>query len=198
MQQVSDLEHQIILDLSAQTIRQLGDWVEFGCYRGDTSILLARQLADFQKQSGLPAPQLYLYDSFAGLPAKAPADQSSIGSNFTAGSLQTSKAALITRFKKANLPLPHIKKAWFSDLDPAHDLPPKISFAFLDGDYYDSIKTSLHLVYPLLAPYAIILIHDYHNEALPGVARATDEFLTLHPQFKLQIQASLAILRFSR
>ena len=133
----------------------------------------------------LSPKRLYLYDSFAGLPPKTQADQSSIGANFVEGSLKASKSALVTRFKRANLPLPKIKKAWFSDLTDV---------AFLDGDYYDSIKTSLALVVPRLSSDGVIIIHDYHNEALPGVAQATDEFLKTHPTFHLQVLASLAVL----
>ena len=198
MQQVSDSEHQIILELFQQSLIVLGDIVEFGCYKGDTSILLARQLNQFLKEHPSTASKtIYLYDSFAGLPVKTTEDTSSIGDNFSAGSLLASKADLIRRFKKANLPLPKIKKAWFADLDPATDLPSQISFAFLDGDYYASIKLSLKLVYPKLSSGAIVLVHDYRSEALPGVARAVDEFLSAHSDFKLHLRESLAVLHFT-
>ena len=194
MQQVSELEHQIIIEELQKTSSVSGDIVELGCYQGDTSILIAKFLARAEKEHAMLSPKrLYLYDSFAGLPPKTQADQSSIGANFVEGSLKASKSALVTRFKRANLPLPKIKKAWFSDLTDA-DLPAAISLAFLDGDYYNSIKTSLALVVPRLSSDGVIIIHDYHNEALPGVAQATDEFLKTHPTFHLQVLASLAVL----
>ena len=199
MQQVSDSEHQIILKLFQQSLTVPGDIVEFGCYKGDTSILLVRQLNQFLKEHPSAAGKtIYLYDSFAGLPAKTTEDSSSIGDNFSTGSLLASKAELVRRFKKANLSLPKIKKAWFADLDPTTDLPPQISFAFLDGDYYASIKLSLKLVYPKLSSGAIVLVHDYRSEALPGVARAVDEFLSVYSGFRLRLRESLAVLHFTK
>jgi hypothetical protein len=40
---------------------------------------------------------------------------------------------------------------------------------------------------------AIIVVDDYANEALPGVARAVDEWLRIHGG-KLRVEASLAII----
>jgi O-methyltransferase len=89
--------------------------------------------------------------------------------------------------------LPVIHKAWFRDLAPA-DIPPQICFAFLDGDFYESIRDSLRLVWPQLAPRAIVVVDDYQSEALSGAKRAVDEWLAHHPA-RLQVADSLAILR---
>ena len=168
--QVSESETQKILELARGQLNSDGDFVEFGCYAGDTSILLAEILRN-------SSHKLYLYDSFDGLPEKTAADQSEIGKDFQKGALFTTKTDLKKRFLRANLPVPIIKKAWFSDLNPVTDLPSKISFAFLDGDFYDSIKTSLTLVLPKMSANSVLLIHDYNNPALPGVAKAVHEAL---------------------
>ena len=68
-----------------------------------------------------------------------------------------------------------IKKGWFSELTDK-DLPEKIAFAFLDGDFYESIRDSLRLVAPRMAEGGIIVVHDYTNPALPGVKRAVEEY----------------------
>ena len=183
--QVSARESDIILDLARQTLTLDGDWVELGCYTGDTSIGLAKLLRDTDKQ-------LYLYDSFAGLPTKSQQDASTIGNTFKPGELLATKADLILRFKRAGLRVPRIKKAWFSDLTLA-DLPEQISFAFLDGDYYQSIKDSLKLVTPKLSKGSIVIIHDYSNPLLPGVAQAVDEWRRAHPS-DLQTRETLAII----
>ena len=57
------------------------------------------------------------------------------------------------------------------------DLPIQIAFAFIDGDFYQSIKVSLSIVERRMMPGGIIVIHDYNNPALPGVAKAVDEWL---------------------
>jgi O-methyltransferase len=82
-----------------------------------------------------------------------------------------------------------IYKGWFQDTLPSglHDL---ISFAYLDGDLYDSILMSLQYVYPKLAPGAVCLIDDYCDpqinpkgwNRLPGVKKACDEYLIDRPE----------------
>jgi O-methyltransferase len=168
--QITSREHDVILNMVRATADIDGDLVELGCYTGDTSIAIAKLLHQANSHK-----QLYLYDSFAGLPDKSQADQSVAGDNFQAGTLLASKSALVQRFRHANLPLPHIKKAWFSELATT-DLPIQISLAFLDGDYYESIRDSLRLVTPLMTAGSKLIIHDYTNPALPGVVRAVTEW----------------------
>lgn len=187
--QVTPEETQIILSFAEQCLAIEGDFVELGCYKGDTSVLLGRLL----QKSQAPG-KLWIYDSFAGLPAKTSEDASGAGQNFQAGELLVTKREVITKLKKSGLHNVIVKKAWFSDLTST-DLPPKIAFAFLDGDLYASIKTSLALVYPRLSQGGVILVHDYNNPELPGSARAVDEFLRQNSSFRLQVRAHLAILR---
>lgn len=168
-----------------------GDFVELGCYKGETSILLQRLLKDSGKFS---EKKLWLYDSFAGLPEKTSEDSSVAGEAFKAGELFVSKRDVVEKFHRANLPLPVIKKAFFENLDPEKDLPEKIAFAFLDGDLYGSIKTSFRLVLPKLSKDACLIVHDYNNPKLPGVSRAVEEFLRENPKFSLRNQFTLAIL----
>jgi O-methyltransferase len=162
-----------------------GDVVELGCYVGTTSLFLQRLLRNTQKT-------LHVYDSFAGLPPKVAADASPAGEQFKQGELTASKAQLIKYFKQAGLPLPVIHKCWFEELTVA-DTPEKISFAFLDGDFYTSILASLKVVWPKLTPGAVILIDDYHTEALPGVRQALKEWSRDH-SFTVRTEASLAII----
>ncbi|MBQ1372698.1 hypothetical protein IIY67_00555, partial [Candidatus Saccharibacteria bacterium] len=87
-----------------------------------------------------------------------------------------------------------IKQAWFDELDPASDLPAKICFALLDGDFYASIRASLALVAPKMVDGGVITVHDYRNPALPGSAKAVNEFLAQHPEFTLRIVSGLAVI----
>jgi O-methyltransferase len=186
--QVSESEVTIILRELERTItRQVsGDVVELGCYVGTTSVFLAKAIEKTNKK-------LYCYDSFEGLPEKSSADASPAGTQFKKGELLTTKKQFIQNLKKANVRMPIVKKAWFSDLTPK-DLPSKIAFAFLDGDYYQSIKDSLKLVWPKLVGGAVVVVDDYANEALPGAAVAVDEWLLAH-KARLSIEQSLAIVK---
>ena len=132
--QVSRTETDKILEVARDCLEVAGDFVELGCYKGDTSLLLADLLRGTGKL-------LYIYDSFEGLPEKRAEDESAVGENFKGGELYVTKRAVKERFLRANLPVPVIKKAWFNELTDA-DLPEKIAFAFLDGDFYEFSKTS--------------------------------------------------------
>lgn len=165
-----------------------GEVVELGCYKGATSLELMKII---DKQA--PYKKLYLYDSFEGLPHKTHQDISGVGEQFKTGELPASKKEVIRRFRQSGLPMPVIKKGWFSELEPS-DLPELISFVFLDGDFYASIMDSLTLVWPRLSEGAIVIIDDYQSEALPGVQKAVDEWLKTHPA-RILIEASLAVIK---
>ncbi len=187
--QIDARELRVILRSLAHVLQQNvpGDVVELGCYSGTTSLFLQRML-----QAQATPSQLHVYDSFAGLPAKTSPDNSPSGEQFKAGELAVSKAQFIKHFRQAGLPLPHIHKAWFADLTTA-DMPEHIAFAFLDGDFYESIRDSLRIITPHLAPGAMIVVDDYQAEALPGAARAVDEWLQGKP-YTMRSEASLAVI----
>ncbi len=166
--QVSEAETRKIIEIARECLLKEGDFVELGCYKGDTSLLLAEVLKGTNKK-------LWLYDSFEGLPKKSKEDDSEIGKDFQEGVLTVSKREVKQRFLKAGFKLPIIKKAWFSELGQ-EDLPEKIALAFLDGDLYQSIKDSLRLVADKMVKGGVIMIHDYNNPALPGVSQAVNEW----------------------
>jgi O-methyltransferase len=163
----------------------VGDVVEFGCFVGTTSVFLAKRLKTTEKA-------LFLYDSFEGLPPKSIEDESPAGYQFKAGELLATKKQLIHNLKQVHVPMPRIIKGWFHMLEKT-DVPNKICFAFLDGDYYHSIMDPLNLIWDHLTPGAIIVVDDYANEALPGAAKAVDEWLRTHKGV-LQVEHSLAII----
>lgn len=164
-----------------------GSVVELGCYAGTTSVFITRLLVIHKSTR-----EFHVYDSFEGLPEKRNEDASRAGDQFKTGELAVSKKLFVLNYKKAGLPLPRIHKGWFNELTGA-DVPREIAFAFLDGDYYESVLTSLRLIWPRLVPGARIVVDDYANEALPGAAKAVDEWLATHPA-KLSVEHSLAII----
>lgn len=185
--QVTEREITIILREFERVLSRSipGDVVELGCYVGTTSVFLAEKLAGSERK-------LWLYDSFDGLPEKTSEDRSPAGEQFKAGELHATRKQLEKNLRIYARTKIRIKKAWFSDLNE-QDVPDKIAFAFLDGDYYQSIMDSLQLVWPHLAPGATVVVDDYMNEALPGAAKAVDEWAR---QYGCQVSAeqSLAIL----
>lgn len=185
--QVDQNEIAIILKYLRQTISDniLGDVVEFGCYLGTTSVFIADLLKETNKM-------FYVYDSFEGLPEKTNKDISPLGEAFKTGELNASKKQFIINMQKAGVKVPIIKKAWFSDLVDS-DIPEKISFAFLDGDYYQSIKDSLKLIEHKMQKGSIIVVDDYSNSSLPGAAEAVDEWLS-DKSYRIKTEKSLGII----
>jgi O-methyltransferase len=157
-----------------------GDFVELGCNTGEWSVLIIKLLQEHGSHK-----KLSVYDSFEGLPKAAPID----GSIYKEGYCRTSEDVLRENFRMHKLPVPNIRKGWFQDTLP-EGLPERISFAYLDGDFHDSILTSLQYVYPRLSPGAVCLIDDYCDpqinprgwNRLPGVKKACDEYLANKPE----------------
>lgn len=146
-----------------------GDVVELGCYVGESSKYLRRTLNAYTSDK-----QLYVYDSFEGLP---PLHECEKDCGWRAGTLKTTKEVLIKNFIVNQLAPPIITKGWFKDITR---LPDKICFAFLDGDFYDSIFDSLQKVYSKMSEGGVILFHDYARADLPGVEKAVADFRSIN------------------
>lgn len=176
-----ELDNQLNRDTAAFAV------VEFGCYIGTTSLFIRRLLDAYQSPG-----EFHVYDSFDGLPDKTNHDLSPAGEQFKTGELAVGRKAFQMQFKKAGLRLPIVHKGWFDELTD-NAIPEHISFAYLDGDYYESIADSLRLITPRLLRSATVVVDDYVNEALPGAARAVDEWLQGRSA-RLRIESSLAII----
>lgn len=149
-----------------------GDMAEFGCYRGRTAAMLAH----------IVNKPLWLYDSFEGLPQRAPQDAGAF-ENFQPGGFfsNNSKDQLLEYFKYHGLREPIVYKGWFNTITP-DKLPERICFAHLDGDFYTSIRDSIRLAYPRLVPGAAMIVDDYGWNGLPGTQIALDEYMADKPE----------------
>lgn len=141
-----------------------GDVVEFGCYVGESAKKLRRMLNLHNSNKNL-----YVYDSFEGLP------EPKLYEFWKQGALKTNENILINNFINNNLTVPYIHKGWFKEI-PEDKIPQKICFAFLDGDLYDSIYDSLDKIYNKLSYGAVVCFHDYERGDCPGVKMAVDDF----------------------
>lgn len=185
--QITRDELRVILREAERALSVSGAYVEFGCYAGTTSLFLERLFVARRESR-----EFHVYDSFQGLPEKTEQDRSPSGEQFRAGELTVSKKEFIINFKRAGLKLPRVHKGWFDELQ-GEDVPSPIAFAFLDGDYYDSIRVPLELITPKLAAGAVIVIDDYANLALPGAARAADEWARQYG-YSVRSEQSLGII----
>ena len=99
-----------------------GDFVEFGCYVGESSKYLRKTLDETNSNK-----DLYVYDSFEGLP---PLSKHEEGMGWRPGTLNTTEDILIKNFRDNGLKPPYTCKGWFKDV-PDYRIPDKICFAFL-------------------------------------------------------------------
>ena len=195
--QVDRAELRVILAEFAQVLdaKIPGDVVEFGCYKGTTSLFLARILQRKKSEK-----RLFLYDSFAGLPEKSAADFSGVGTEFRARELATTKREISDLFARnfpAEFTRAHVKitKSWFAEIRD-EKLPDAIAFAFFDGDFYESIRDSFQKTATKFSAGATIVVDDYANEKLPGAARAVNEWCAKNRQkiAHFREEKSLAII----
>jgi len=164
-----------------------GDVIECGCFKGSTSLVLAKVLRESERDK-----QLHVYDSFEGLPPPTASDR---GTTIKESQARASVEDVLETFDGVEEP-PIIHAGWFSCTIPA-ELPERISFAFLDGDFYESIRVCMEGVFPRLARGGMMYVHDYDYPKLPGAKKAVDEFVQVTPNafFRASRYCSAVVIR---
>ncbi len=157
-----------LYQLTLKARRLPGAIVELGVFRGGSAKLIARLKGD---------KELYLFDTFEGMPSvRSDVDQHEPG-DFGDTSLEAVKAYL-TGFDNI---------FFYQGLFPESARPlvgksPQFCFVHLDADIYESTKAGLEFFYPRTVKGGMILSHDYRNLRCPGVKRAFDEFFADKPE----------------
>ena len=148
-----------------------GDFVECGVYRGGSAGVLG---AEAMKSRF--ARRIWLYDSFAGMPAASEQDDAlshEIRGQFV-GSVDDTKRIL------GRLGVPadryRIVVGFFADTLPTAERPP-IALLHIDCDFYDPVKLALETFYPVVQKGGYVVLNDYGY--FLGCRTATDEFLAL-------------------
>lgn len=147
-----------------QTPKLDGAMVEFGCNAGRTAALMA---------CVCPEKELWLYDSFQGLPKPTEKDSG----QFAEGIMKALTCEVERHFGDNRLKMPKIIQSWFKDLTPT-ELPEKIAFAHIDCDLYESTLDALCLVVPRMVKCGAIILDDYGWSVTPGVQAAMVDFFS--------------------
>lgn len=130
-----------------------GCFVEVGVYRGGSA-------ARLQDVAHLQQRELYLYDTFTGIPHKEAIDSHSIG-DF---------ADTDEEIVRALLPQAFIIKGLFPG--SAIDMP-RVAFAHLDCDQYQSVREAALYLMPLMVPGGVMWFDD--SPCLAGARLAVAE-----------------------
>jgi O-methyltransferase len=175
-----------VVYLRDDTGHSVGDYLEFGVYRGDSLLCMDR----IRRELGMSF-RLFGFDSFEGLPALEAGDED-LG--WPPGAYRSSYKRTQKRLEEAGLDREDavLVKGWYKEtLTPElvrrHNLV-KASTIMVDCDLYSSAQTALEFCAPLITDEAIVFFDDWDGGAGladrgEGEARAFAEFLQHHPEF---------------
>ncbi len=161
-----------------------GDFVECGVWRGGSSLLMAKMLAN----RGIQNRKLYLYDTFEGMSNPGCADVDLEGkkakdlmddsesdkeeSVWCLASLEdVQKNMSLSGVQAENLVY---QKGKVEDTIPAHIPEKEIALLRLDTDWYESTKHELEHLYPKLSKGGVMILDDYGH--WQGCRKAVDEY----------------------
>ena len=158
-----------------------GAIVECGVWRGGSMMAAALTLL----RLGVTDRELYLYDTFSGMPPPSEVDTTRSGVRaadllaqededshiWAIASLpDVSAAVLSVGYPEQQI---HFVEGLVEETLPA-EAPEEIALLRLDTDWYSSTKHELEQLYPRLAPGGVLILDDYGH--WQGARRAVDEY----------------------
>lgn len=165
-----------------------GAMVECGVWKGGSMLAIAKTLLDL----GRPDVDLYLFDTFEGMPP--PMEKDVLWTGDTAEALLAREQNQDTSMIWARASLGQVQEALETVPFPVSKLhfvegrieetipdkaPKEISLLRLDTDWYESTKHELTHLYPRLVRGGILMIDDYGWWR--GAQEATDEYFDNNP-----------------
>jgi O-methyltransferase len=165
-----------------------GAIVECGVWRGGSMMAAARTLLQLDRRD----VDLYLFDTFEGMPAPTEKDVRWTGES--AARLLASEQGKAAEQLWARASLDDVRKAFAEVGYPQSKIhfirglvqetlpkqaPDRVSILRLDTDWYESSRHELVHLYPRLVPGGILILDDY--AWWNGVRTAVDEYFEEHP-----------------
>jgi hypothetical protein len=162
-----------------------GAIVECGVWRGGSMMAAALTLL----RLGITDRELYLYDTFAGMPPPSEVDTTRSGERaadllaqededshiWAIASLSDVRAAVLSvDYPEQRI---HFVEGLVEETLPA-TAPEEIALLRLDTDWYQSTKHELEQLYPRLAPGGVLILDDYGH--WQGARRAVVEYFAEH------------------
>ena len=165
-----------------------GDFVECGVAKGGSMMAIAYTLLEL----GITDRDLYLYDTFEGMPEPDDCDRGRFGEpayrswrkrRDTAGHStwinhgvdEVRRNLSLTGYPEHRM---HFIKGKVEDTLPTAAPPSAIALLRLDTDWYASTRAELDHLYPKLVRGGILIVDDYFR--WQGARKAVDEYLAQH------------------
>lgn len=178
-----------------------GAFVECGVFKGASPIIIAKTLL----RHGIGNRDIYLYDTFEGMPKPTDWDVDYTGARsmdvwektkwqHVDGSSDVYSPIEEVRENLRRVAYPterfHLVKGKVEDTIPS-TIPVRIALLRLDTDYYESTKHELEHLFPRLEKGGVLIIDDYGH--FQGARKATDEFFKTHgiPMYLTRVSESV-------
>ncbi|MBI2024345.1 class I SAM-dependent methyltransferase [Candidatus Giovannonibacteria bacterium] len=147
-----------------------GDIVECGTWKGGSAAVMAYVLSKSRVKRNV-----WLFDSFEGLPAPSEIDGQKARKKYYPGLLKTPSTNIQDIFKKLKISSDNVKiiEGWFSETFPKVKIE-KIAILHIDADFYEPVKMSLEKFYPSVVPGGIVVLDDFGT--WEGCRAAFEEF----------------------
>jgi O-methyltransferase len=180
---------------------EIGDYLEFGVYQGNTLIAMHQVLEKEPRAAGM---RLFGFDSFQGLPPEA-ADEGV----WSPGQYRCEREFTEARLAEAGVKKERVKlvEGFFAD-----SLTPTLPFelgiqragiVMVDCDLYSSSREALEFCRPLLGERTVILFDDWHSTGEDaGEKKAFRELLAAEPSLAAEevpaFHSNGAVFRLTR
>jgi O-methyltransferase len=153
-----------------------GAMAEVGVYQGSSAQIICEAKGD---------RPLYLFDTFTGLPKPDETETRMLGQGQYSASF-VAVQSLLRAYRKVRL-CPGMFPQSAAGIGRV-----RFSLVHLDADLYSSTLAGLEFFYPRMVAGGIIVLHDYST--LPGVARASREFLSEKRERVIELPTTQAMI----
>ena len=131
-----------------------GDIVECGVWNGGSAAVMAAAIANY------PGRQIWLYDTFEGIPAPGPQDEAF--AQAFAGEFVASGDSVLEVLRKVKFPLDRVVLRRGTFRDAFREPPPsKVALLHIDADWYESVLSALQTFYVAVADGGLIVLDDF-------------------------------------
>jgi hypothetical protein len=159
--------HRAVLHIEENKIP--GDMVECGVARGGSAAMMALTLRDRSRR-------LWMFDTFAGLPEPSHENPDRHIARLYTGTCRGSLESVRSSFRQLGIEKNALMvPGLFQETLPGCGIE-SIAILHVDGDWYESVMTTLENLYDRVSKGGIIQFDDYGHWA--GARRAVDEFMS--------------------
>lgn len=153
-----------------ETLHLPGDVAECGAHECATAVAMVSLIRERE-----PAKTVHAFDTFEGLPDVITDEERSVSTwpDLAAGHYAADAAALARN--TGSVTGLELHRGLFETTFPAFGTP--LCFIHSDSDLYTSTRQTIALAERLLVPGGVVIVDDYGNPRLPGVALAVDRAL---------------------